>query len=147
MLDEAWKCKKASHNVEVACVNRFAQLAISDDCVIGSSDDGELLCQNVRGNKCERKLKVGTWNFSGLCSQRKQQEVSDILKKLGMDIVAGQESWDKVESAVVVSGYKWFGKLRKVKKSVRGEVGVGFLVREYLVEEVEFISKVCYEES
>ena len=40
--------------------------------------------------------KLGTWNFSGFCSQRKQ-EVSDIdiLKKLGMDIVAGQESWGK----------------------------------------------------
>ena len=33
-----------------------------------------------------------------------------------------------------------------LKKS-RGGGGVGFLVRECLVEEVEFISKVCYEES
>ena len=82
-----------------------------------------------------------------LCSQRKQKEVSDILKKLGMNIVAGQESWEKVESAVVVSGYKWSGKPRKVKKNARGKRGVGVLVRDCLVEEVEFISKVCYEEN
>ena len=63
MLDEAWKCKNTAHNMEVACVNRFSQLAVSDDCVIDSSDDGELLCQNVGGNKCERRLKVGAWDY------------------------------------------------------------------------------------
>ena len=108
------------------CVNRFSQLAVSDDCVIGSSDDGELLCQNVSGNKCERRLNVGTCNFSGLCSQHKQKEVSDVLNKLGMDIVAGQESWEKVESSVVVSGYKWYGKPRKVKKNREGKGVLGF---------------------
>ena len=34
MLKEDWKSKKTVQNVEVACVNRFAQLAVSDDCVI-----------------------------------------------------------------------------------------------------------------
>ena len=51
VLEEAWKCKKTAQNVEVACVNRFSPLAVSDECVIGSSDDGELLSQNVGGNK------------------------------------------------------------------------------------------------
>ena len=88
---------------------------------------------------------MGTLNyFSGVCCQRKQKEVSDVLNKLSMDIVAGQESWEKDETAVVVSGYR---KPRKVKKNSRGDGGVGFLVRECLVEEVEVISKVCYEES
>ena len=87
------------------------------------------------------RIPLPTSHSLGLCSQRKQKEVSDIL---GMDI--GQESWENVESAVVVSGYKWFGKPRKILKNARGEGGVGFLVCECLVE-VEFISKVCYEES
>ena len=33
------------------------------------------------------------------------------------------------------------------QKSQRGEGGVGFLVREYLVNEVEFITNARYEES
>ena len=28
----------------------------------------------VTGNKCERKLRIGTWNFAGLCSERIQAE-------------------------------------------------------------------------
>ena len=42
---------------------------------------------------------------------------------------------------------KWFGKPRIKQNSPRGEGGVGFLVRECLVNEVEFISTVKYEES
>ena len=29
----------------------------------------------------EYGLRVGSWNFSGLCSQRKQKEVSEVLNK------------------------------------------------------------------
>ena len=32
----------------------------------------------VTGNKCERKLRIGTWNFAGLCSERKQKEVGQV---------------------------------------------------------------------
>ena len=63
------------------------------------------------------------------------------------DVVAGQESWERDGSVVSVDGYKWFGKPRNNQKSLRGEGGVGFLVRECLVDEVEFISQVRYEES
>ena len=35
----------------------------------------------------------------------------------------------------------WFGKPRDVQNSQRGEGGVGFLVRDCLVNEVEFVSK------
>ena len=39
-------------------------------------------------SKGERRLRVTTWNFSGLCSECKQKEGAE-------DIVAGQESWEK----------------------------------------------------
>ena len=70
-----------------------------------------------------------------------------MLEKLNLDVVAGQESWERDGSVVSVDGYKWFGKPRNNQKSLRGEGGVGFLVRECLVDEVEFISQVRYEES
>ena len=38
-----------------------------------------------------------------------------------------------------IDGYKWFGKLRNNQTCLKGEGGVGFLVRECLVDEVEFI--------
>ena len=75
-------------------------------------------------------------NFSGLCSERKQ-----------LDVVAGQESWEKEGKIIAVDGYTWFGKPRSNQKSQRGEGGVGFLVCEYLVNEVEFITNARYEES
>ena len=62
-------------------------------------------------------------------------------------IVAGQESWEKEDSKIEVDGYKWFGKPRSVQNSQRGEGGVGFLVRECLIDEVECITSVHYEES
>ena len=90
---------------------------------------------------------MATWNFSGLCSERKQKEVGEVLAKNGIDIVAGQESWEKDDTRLSVEGYKWFGKPRSNQNSQRGEGGVGFLVRECLANEVEFISSVKYDES
>ena len=90
-------------------------------------------------NKRERKLRLATWNFSGLCSDRKQKEIGELLAK--------QESWEKEETRIDVEGYKWFGKPRIKQNSPRGDRGVGFLVRECLVNEVEFINTVKYEES
>ena len=98
-------------------------------------------------NKQERKLRVATWNFSGLCSDRKQKEIGELLAKNNLEVVAGQESWEKEETRRAVEGYKWFGKPRIKQNSPRGEEGVGFLVRECLVNEVEFIITVKYEES
>ena len=46
---------------------------------------------------------------------------------------------------ISVEGYKWFGKPRSNQNSQRGEGGVGFLVRDCLVNEVEFITSVKYE--
>ena len=53
-----------------------------------------------------------------------------------IDIVAGQESWEKEDSKIDVGGYKWFGKPRNCQNSQRGEGGVGFLVWECVVDEV-----------
>ena len=32
---------------------------------------------------------MGTWNLSGLCSERKQKEVGELLKVNNIDVVAG----------------------------------------------------------
>ena len=101
----------------------------------------------LAGHIQERKLRVGTWNFSGLCSEHKQKEVGELLQVNKIDIVAGQESWEKEDSKINVDGYKWFEKPRVVQSSQRGEFGVGFFVRDCLVNEVEFISEVKYAES
>ena len=99
------------------------------------------------GNKRESGLRVATWYFSGLCSDCKQKEVAELLAKHNLDVVAGQESWEKEETRIEVEGYKWFGKPRSKQNSPRGEGRVGFLVRECLANEVEFINSVKYEES
>ena len=70
-----------------------------------------------------------------------------MLAKNNIDIVASQESWEKEDTRISVEGYKWFGKPRSNQNSQRGEGGVGFLVRDCLVNEVEFITSVKYDES
>ena len=80
-------------------------------------------------------------------SERKQKEIGELLTKNSIDVVAGQESWEREDTRIEVDGYKWFGKPRSNQNSRRGEGGVGFLVRECLVSEVEFITSVEYEES
>ena len=91
-----------------------------------------------------RKLKIATWNFAGLCSERKQKEISEVLNRVKADIVAGQETWERKDKVVNVDGYKW---PRIDQNSRRGEGGVGFLVRDCIAEEVEFIRDVRYKES
>ena len=48
--------------------------------------------QALEGSNRERRLRVATWNFSGLCSERKQKEIGEVLAKNNIDVVAGQES-------------------------------------------------------
>ena len=154
VLDENERAREAVR-VDIPCVNRFAHLA--DECesvddgghssVVSGGDGGDLSIESVSAGKAYRKLKVATWNFSGLCSERKQKEVAETLSRLNIDIVAGQESWEREGKNIFVGGYKWFGKPRKDQSNPRGEGGVGFLVRECLVDEVEFVNTVKYEES
>ena len=94
-----------------------------------------------------KQLRLATWKVSGLCSERKQKQIADLLACNSIDIVAVQESWEKEDSKIDVDGYKWFGKPRTSQRSQRGVRGVGFLLRECLVSEVEFITTVAYEES
>ena len=124
----------------IECFNRYEPLTQLDY-------SNETVSSSLNRNKQERKLRVATWNFSGLCSDRKQKEIGELLAKHNLDVVAGQESWEKEETRIAVEGYKWFGKPRIKQNSPRGEGGVGFLVRECLVNEVEFINTVKYEES
>ena len=94
----------------------------------------------LKGRERERRLRIATWNFSGLGRERKQKEIGELLTKNSIDVVTGQESWEREDTRIEVEGYKWFGKTRSNQNSRRGEGGVGFLVRECLVSEVEFIT-------
>ena len=60
--------------------------------VIAKSRPIECFSEAMVRNKRERKLRLATWNFSGLCSDRKQKEIGELLAKHNLDVVAGQES-------------------------------------------------------
>ena len=60
-----------------------------------------------------------------------------MLAKHNLNVVAGQESWEKEETRIAIEGYKWLVKLHSNQNSPRGEGGVGFLVRKCIVNEVE----------
>ena len=135
--------------MHIDCIHRFEPLSkqadssCRDEHVNTFNVDVNLVEGKVKalgGNKGERRLRVATWNFSGLGSERKQKEVEELLAKNNIDVVAGQESWEREDTRIEAEGYKWFGKLRNNQTSQRGEGGVGFLVRECLVSEVEFIT-------
>ena len=84
MLDENKRAQEAVC-VDIPCVNRFAQLA--DECesvddgeqssFVSGGEGGDLSIESVSAGKAYRKLKVATWNFSGLCSEHKQREVAE----------------------------------------------------------------------
>ena len=90
------------------------------------------------GRDRERKLRVVTWNFSGLGRERRQ-EIGELSRKNSIDVVAGQESLEREDTRIEVEGYKWFGKPRSYRNSCRWEGRVGFLVCECMVTEVKFI--------
>ena len=141
---------------QLVCSSRFESLSVVEPVKpVGSgiecnSDSENVDVNRVRenvlaGNRKKRKLRVGTWNFSGLCSERKQKEVGELLQVNNIDVVAGQESWEE-DSRIDVDGYKWLEKPRDVQSSQRGEGGIGFLVRDCFVNEVEFVGEVKYAE-
>ena len=148
VLDDGRK-ELVRYSLPIACSNRFHSLK-DDDVTIKKRDCVEVPQGGLQSRSAyhrEYGLRVGSWNFSGLCSQRKQKEVSEVLNKLKLDIVAVQESWEKKGSVIEVQGYKWLGQPRKIQNSKRGEGGVGFLIRECLLAEVEFITNINLEES
>ena len=107
----------------IECFNRYeplTQLGYSNETVSSSlnndaQNDGvnvavDLVCNKAKAlvrTKRARRLRVTTWNFSGLCSDRKQKEVGELLAKHNLDVVvAGQESWEKEETRIAVEDYK-----------------------------------------
>ena len=42
-----------------------------------------------------KQLRLATWNISGLCGERNQKEIDELLACNSIDIVAVQESWEK----------------------------------------------------
>ena len=49
-----------------------------------------------------------------------------MLAKHNLDVVAGQESWEKEENRIDVERYKVFGKPRIKQNSPRGDEGLVF---------------------
>ena len=59
-------------------------------------------------------LRIGTWNFQGLCNDRKALEIGDVLRKIHVDIIGSQESWELESSKFLcLHAHKWFGKPRE----------------------------------
>ena len=66
-----------------------------------------------------------------------------MLHSLGLHIVGVQESHEDSRSVIQVPGFRWFGKPRQG----RSKGGVGFLVLEALISEIEIFSDVSHPES
>ena len=68
------------------CVNQFKSLLdqTCSNCEHDSMDRADIYLELVSSKvktvgKERRRLRVATWNFSGLCSARKQKEVGELL--------------------------------------------------------------------
>ena len=91
---------QAGVQVNIACSNLFSSL-VDEDVYVGGELNIDVVRQEVQR---VRKLKIATWNFAGLCSERKQKEISEVLKRVKADIVAGQETWIKWLMLMGISG-------------------------------------------
>ena len=142
---------------QIPLYNRFGALSCMDDDE-GSCDviKETISLSTCTFNKCitskYRRFRLGSWNVQGLNSTRKQLELSEILVKNSIDILAIQESWEFLnKSCFKVPGYLWFGKPRckepEISNLKRGESGVGFLIREGLQEVIKVIHDAEYKES
>ena len=88
-------------------------------------------------------LALGTWNVEGLTSERKQLEISAVLRQARQHIVAVQESHEGAASHIDVPGYSWFGSPRVGRR----KGGVGFDVLNVLLPEVEVCTGAAHPES
>ena len=82
--------------MHIDCINRFEPLSKQAD---SSCRDERIDSLHVHvnlvegkvkalgGNTREKRLRVATWNFSGLGSERKQKEVEELLAKNNIDVV------------------------------------------------------------
>ena len=88
VLQDHSRCAKPAR---VEYVNRFDQLdQVGSSCndkhtdIVDVNTDVNVLSNRIKavvGSKRERRLRVATWNISGLCSERKQKEVGEVLAK------------------------------------------------------------------
>ena len=110
VLDEQVRNQCRSKLLNIQCVNRFEPLVsqacdsdelmecLSGDEHVHSGLDVQLVGDRVRalgGSVTDRRLRVATWNFSGLGSEHKQKEIGEVLDKNSIDVVEGQESWKR----------------------------------------------------
>ena len=91
-------------SVPVHCVNRFESLAV-DTCSDDNVEDVPIVDSvalkiKVLASKMRKQLRLATWN---VCSERKQKEIADLLA-CNSYIVAVQESWEKEDSKIDISG-------------------------------------------
>ena len=82
VLDETIRDKSRSKPAHIDCINRFEPLSeqadssCSDEHIDTLHVDVNLVKGKVKalgGNKRERRLRVATWKFSGLGSERKNR--------------------------------------------------------------------------
>ena len=86
VLDEQVKSSCKEKAASLKCDNRF-ELLMDEECSTNECDgmggvDLEVVSNRVKvledKKKQRRRLRVATWNFSGLCSERKQKEVGEL---------------------------------------------------------------------
>ena len=73
--------------------------------------------------KKDRRLRVSTWNFSGLCSERKQREVGELLQRLNIDVGAGQERGR--ERQLLLMAIDGLESHVRIRVDVEGKEGLG----------------------
>ena len=103
---DANKVNKTCDNIKLS--NRYSVLQDEDSlqCVrapeiLGKSPICEVsqISESVTKIK-HRGLRIGTWNFQGLCSDRKALEIGEVLSKNHIDVIGGQESWELDSSKI-----------------------------------------------
>ena len=62
--------------------------------------------------------------FSGFCSERKQREVEEVLERVNIDVVAGQESWEREEKPLLMA-IDGLESLVRISVVVGGKEGLG----------------------
>ena len=80
--------------------------------------DSVALKTKVLASKMCKQLRLATWNISGLCSENKQKEIADLLACNSIDIVAVQESWEKEDSKMDISGFVLVKGVREGRKGL-----------------------------
>ena len=61
-----------------------------------------------RKKPAERSLEKSMANSGRIFLAFVVREVGELLRGLNIDVVAGQESWEREGKTVAVDGYKWF---------------------------------------